>query len=83
MNPVSAIVVFVMIWWMVLFCVLPMGQPTQYEEQDVLGTSGARKSVNIRKKILVTTIISVVLWIIACVIIQSDIIDPRQLSLEG
>ena len=84
MNPVSAFVVFVIIWWTVIFCVLPIGVETEYKPEDehLKGIApSAPKKLNIKRKLILTTIISLVLWAIAYVIIVSDIIDPRHLAL--
>lgn len=80
MNPVSGIVVFIMIWWTVIFCVLPIGLSTTQEEPDEEGkyiAPGAPKNLNMKKKLIMTTLISIVLWIIVYCVIQSGIIDPR------
>lgn len=83
MNPVSGIVVFIMIWWVTIFCVLPIGQATQYEDDGDNKAPGAPKKVNIRQKMIWTTLISIILWVVVYFIITSDIIDFRRMALEG
>ena len=84
MQPVSAFVIFVMIWWSVIFCILPIGLSTTYEEaeegEDYIAP-GAPKHLNIKKKLLITTAISIALWIIIYLIIVSGVIDFRALSV--
>ncbi len=78
MQPVSAFVIFVMIWWSVIFCVLPIGISTTYEETeegDDYIAPGAPKNLNIKKKLFLTTVISSVLWVIACMVIETGAID--------
>ena len=85
MHPVSGIVVFIIIWWSVIFCVLPIGQHTQYEEsedEEVYTAPGSPKQLNMKKKLFITTIISVILWLITYFVIEMEIIDFRQLALE-
>lgn len=85
MSPVSAVVVYIIIWWTVIFCVLPVGLSNTQETADEEGeyiAPGAPKKVDIKKKFLITTAISFVLWLIAIGIIQSDIIDFRDLASE-
>lgn len=85
MQPVSAFVVFVMIWWLVMFCVLPVGVQTTHEiEEDEKGirAPGAPKTFNLKKKLLITTIISVVLWALTVTVIQMDIIDFREYAQQ-
>lgn len=83
MNPVSGVVVFIMIWWTVIFCVLPIGLSKTQEEPDEEGeylAPGAPKNLNMKKKMLITTVISIVLWCIIYVVIVSEIVDFRLLS---
>lgn len=82
MHPVSAILIFIMIWWTVIFCVLPIGLSTTREEPDKEGeylAPGAPKNLNMKKKLIITTLVSIVLWIIVYCVIQSGIFDPRDL----
>ncbi len=81
MNFVSAFVVFIMIWWTVIFCVLPIGLSTTQEEAEEgeYLAPGAPKEFNLKKKLLITTIISIVLWGIVYMVISSDIIDFRNM----
>lgn len=79
MTVFSGIVVFVCIWWTVIFCVLPIGlSPPQ--EHDPLAAPGAPSNPRIAKKMIITTAISVVLWLIAYAVIDSGIIDLRELA---
>jgi len=61
------IVIFVVIWWLVLFMVLPFG--IQKDDEIVGGNDpGAPKNPMLKKKIILTSIISLVLSIIVSVI---------------
>ena len=77
MNPFSAFVVFLIIWWVVLFGVLPIGVRGQAEEGDVVDGSepGAPTKANMWWKVKVTTIIATILWVIVCSIIIFKLID--------
>jgi len=77
MNPFSAFVVFLIIWWVVLFAILPIGVRGQAEEDDVArGTEpGAPTKANMLWKVKVTTIITLVLWLIICAVITFGLID--------
>ncbi len=84
MQPVSAFVVFVIVWWLVLFCVLPIGLPTQYEEGDEgVRAGGAPKTLDIKKKLLITTAVSVILWGALLFVIQAGFFDFREFALKG
>tara|TARA_B100000963_G_C22070843_1_gene427960 strand:+ start:242 stop:460 length:219 start_codon:yes stop_codon:yes gene_type:complete len=57
------IVIFVIIWWLVLFVVLPFG--IQRDENSIKGNDpGAPKNPMLKKKIYLTTIISIFLSIL-------------------
>lgn len=77
MNPFSMFVVFLIIWWIVLFVVLPLGIRGQAEVNDVIeGTEpGAPVDSNIKGKFILTTKIAVVVWIAVCAIIMSGLVN--------
>jgi predicted secreted protein len=63
MSIVSLIAIYFVVWWIVLFAVLPFGVRTQDEEGDiVLGSAhSAPARPLLVKKALVTTIISAII----------------------
>lgn len=68
MDPVGAIVVFVITWWLSFFCVLPIGVESQYEGEGnvVDGTEeAAPKEPMLRKKAIWATIGAVILTLLA------------------
>lgn len=73
MSLISGAVVFFLIWWVSLFAVLPFGHE---REQD-----GKPVKANMKKKVLWTTIIAVVIWGIVFAVIQSDLISFREMAL--
>lgn len=82
MNPFSAFVVWLIIWWLVLFIILPIGIRGQAEEGDIVaGTEpGAPHKLDIKRKFIQTTIISIVLWLLVCFLILSGVISWDLLS---
>ena len=67
MLGLEIIVIFVVIWWLVLFMVLPFG--VQKDDEIVGGNDpGAPKNPMLKKKIILTSIISFFLSIIVSVI---------------
>lgn len=79
MGVTSALVLLAVIWWMTFLIVLPIRVQTQGDVGEVEpGThAGAPEVHNLKKKALITTAISVVLWIIISAIILSGIISVR------
>ena len=72
MGWVSAVVVFILVWWTVLFAVLPFGHE---REQD-----GKPVKANMKQKLLRTTLISVVIWGIVFALIESDMVSFREMA---
>ena len=67
MLGLEIIVIFVVIWWLVLFMVLPFG--IQKDDEIVGGNDpGAPKNPMLKKKIILTSVISFFLSIIVSVI---------------
>jgi len=76
MSLFSAFVVYLLIWWVTLFAVLPVGVRGQTEEGEVVrGTEpGAPVDSQMKRKIILTTIISTLIWVLVCGIIISGVI---------
>ncbi len=79
MSIVSAIVLFAVIWFMTLLVVLPVRIKTQGDLGDIVpGThAGAPEVHHMKKKIWITTGISIVLWAVIAGIIVSGVISVR------
>ncbi len=78
----SAIVMFAVIWFMVLFIVLPLNLITQGEAGEVVpGThSSSPANLNVKRKIWLTTIWAVVVWAVFAGVIISGVITVRDLD---
>ncbi len=79
MTITAALVLFAVIWFMTLLVVLPIRIKTQGDLGDIVpGThAGAPEVHHMKKKIWITTGISVVLWAIIAGIIISGVISVR------
>jgi predicted secreted protein len=64
MNWFSGFAVFFIVWWTVLFAILPLGVRSQAEEGHVtLGSDpGAPAVPNLRRKLIITTAVSAVVY---------------------
>jgi len=71
MSPFSIFVVYLLIWWIVLFAVLPIGVRGQAEEGNIVPGSepGAPVDSQMKKKIIMTTIIATLIWAVICCVI--------------
>ena len=72
----TGILVFVMIWWLVLFMVLPWGVK-RTEAPEPGHDSGAPVNPMMWRKVLITTLIAAVLWGAAYWLIDSEMLTLR------
>jgi len=82
MGPTSAFVLFAVIWFMILFIVLPLGLRTQGDEGvKVPGThAGAPANLDMRRKLRIATMWAVPIWIVIAGTILSGAITVRDLD---
>jgi predicted secreted protein len=73
------IAMYVVIWWLAIFAVLPWGvRPAQ--KGDLGARSGAPANPRLWLKVGITSIVAAVLWLIMYAIIQSGLVDLRTLK---
>jgi predicted secreted protein len=65
MSLISALAIYFVIWWLVLFAVLPFGVRSQHEAGDVtLGTDhGAPERPRLAQKFAITTAIAAIVFV--------------------
>ena len=82
MGPVSGLVLFLVIWFMVLFVVLPLRLTTQGEAGEVVpGThKSAPANAQIGRKAKITTVWALGIWAIVAGTILSGAITVRDLD---
>jgi predicted secreted protein len=68
---------FFVIWWTLLFAVLPFGVRTQAEAGDIVPGTPASAPVlpRLKRVVLINTVLSMVVFAIAYVAIQSNVLD--------
>jgi predicted secreted protein len=77
MNWFEAIATFVVIWWIVLFAVLPFGV-RPLEKGDIGHAAGAPANPRLWFKAGVTTLVAIVVWLGVFALVNSDLIQFRQ-----
>ncbi|MEE9387686.1 MAG: DUF1467 family protein [Paracoccaceae bacterium] len=82
MAPTSAIVLYAVVWFMVMFIVLPIRRRTQGDEGKIVpGTqAGAPANFDVRKTMILVSGIALVVWGIIVAIIVSGVISIRDLG---
>ncbi len=85
MSIISALVLYAVIWFLVLFVVLPIRLETQGDRGEVVpGTpEGAPANLQMGKKARLTTLIAAALWVVIAGVIFSGAITVRDLDWFG
>jgi predicted secreted protein len=77
---VSGAAVYLVIWWLVLFMVLPFGVVTQDEaggetEPGTPGSAPARSRIFL--KVSITSIIAAALWVVFYLVLKYELVSLR------
>jgi predicted secreted protein len=85
MSVTSAIVLFAVIWFLTFLIVIPFRIKTQGDLGTIVkGTqAGAPEVHNLRRKAIITTGASLVLWLVITIIILSEIITIQDIDFFG
>lgn len=79
MGWLTGFFIYVVVWWIVLFAVLPWGVRTP-DEPELGMASSAPVKPRILFKFAMTSIVSLVVWGVIVAIIQSDLISFREMA---
>ena len=81
MSITGGIIIYVNLWMIIFFMVLPFGIANQIDSPDYQkGTDpGAPVESRIKKKILITTLISTVIFSLILVVDQLDLFNIRKI----
>ena len=85
MSVTSAFVLFAVIWFLTFLIVIPFKIKTQGDIGVVLkGTqAGAPEVHDLRKKDIITTGVSLILWLLITILIFSEIVTIEDIDLFG
>ena len=72
MTITSALVLLSVYWFIILFIVLPINVTTQNDERNVIEGTAPSSPINpnLKRKFSITTIVSFILWIPTCLVIN-------------
>ncbi len=80
MGITGSIIVYVLIWWIIFFSVLPIGIQSNKEKlrENIEGVdTGAPNNPKIGKKFLITTIITSIIFIVIYYLVKFDLLNLR------
>ena len=78
MNWFTAFVLYSLIWWVVLFAVLPIGVQPEVEANELSGWRGAPRDARMLRKLAITTAVAAVIWGLSVLVIRSPYLSFRQ-----
>ena len=80
MGITGSIIVYVLIWWIIFFSLLPVGilsKKEKFKERIDGIDPGAPDNPNIGKKFLITTIITSIIFIVIYYLVQFNLLNLR------
>lgn len=72
MGWVTGILMFLVLWWTLLFTVLPFGH-----QRDI---DGSPREAFMKKKFIWTTIVTFIVWLCIFALIEADVISFRDMA---
>lgn len=82
----TGVVVFLLVWWTALFCVLPIGtRPDPDGDPAAGGWRGAPVAANLGWKLAGTTVLTILIWLVIWAAVESDWLSFRSgiLAMPG
>jgi predicted secreted protein len=74
---VTGIVVYVLVWWITLFAVLPLWV-TPAEPDDPGHAAGAPQRPRLLLKVVITTVVSALIWLAIYLLVRSPWLSFRE-----
>ena len=81
MGLVTGIAVYFVVWWVVLFAVLPWGVQTPDTPEPGMAES-APQHPRILFKFAVTTVVAAIVWLAIYAVVQSELISFREMAKD-
>jgi predicted secreted protein len=77
MHPVTGVAIFFVLWWIVLFAVLPWGTRPVATPDSETGWRGAPERPSMWRKVIATTLVTAVIWVLLFFAITSETLSFR------
>ncbi|MFH5923696.1 DUF1467 family protein [Roseomonas xinghualingensis] len=78
MGWIAGIVVYFLVWWTLLFAVLPLGVVPNPEAEEAGGWRGAPRQVRVLRVILINTVLSILVWLFIEWLVRADWLSFRE-----
>ncbi|WP_366554031.1 DUF1467 family protein [Aquibaculum sediminis] len=78
MTWLNALVVFICVWWVVLFMVLPWGV-RRVENPEPGHEPGAPEKPMLWRKLIATTLLSIVVWGVIYLLVELELFSFREM----
>ncbi len=76
----TGVVLYALIWWTVLFAVLPFGTRPVDAEEKAGGWRGAPERPLLLRKVIATTVVAAVIWAGSAALIRSPYMSFRDMA---
>jgi len=76
-SPLTAVAIYLVIWWVTLFAVLPLGARSHAEAGLDLkdgGDPGAPVTPNLKRKFITTSWVAAIIWLVVIGVIVSGVV---------
>lgn len=86
MTLFTGVVVYLLLWWTVLFAILPIGtRPDPHGSPESGGWRGAPVAPHLLRKAIATTVVATILWLGFWLVVESDWLSFRSgiLAMPG
>jgi len=78
MDFLTAVFIYFLIWWMVLFTVLPLG--VERHTEDGKGyDAGAPRKADMKRKFILTSLISLGILLVIYILVDMDVINLERI----
>lgn len=79
MSIFTGIILYLMLYWLAIFVVLPWGnQPPEHVETGHF--TGAPANPRLKQKFIITGFVAAALWVVVFVLIKMDVIDFYEIA---
>lgn len=83
MHPLSALAIYFVVWWIVLFAVLPWGTTPVADPDSQTGWRGTPARPGLGRKLIATTIVAAIVWALIIAAFAYDVLGLRDIQVPN